>query len=164
MAIDPKLDDTDWKLLEALQEDARLSYAELGRRLALSPPAVTERVRRLETLGVVTGYRAMIDPERVGLGIQATIRLVISSSRECLTIGDRLRDVPEVLECYRVTGADSHVLRVACRSIRHLDEVIARIMPESGETVTSVVLSTPVPWHPVTRSLAEGSPEGSAGG
>jgi Lrp/AsnC family leucine-responsive transcriptional regulator len=159
MAIDTKLDEIDWRLLEALQEDARLTYAELGRRLALSPPAVAERVRRLEAAGAITGYHAMIDPERVGLGIQATVRLMISSSDECQTIGERLSQVPEVLECYRVTGADSHVLRLACRSIRHLDQVLARIMPQSGETITSVVLTTPVPWHPITRELVQGVPD-----
>lgn len=156
MAVETKIDETDWRLLEALQEDARLTYAELGRRLALSPPAVAERLRRLEATGVITGYHAMIDPERVGLGIQATVRIVTRNSDECQTIGDRLRRVPEVLECYRVTGSDSHILRLAARSIPHLDQLIGRIMPQNGETITSVVLTTPVPWRPITRTLAEG--------
>lgn len=153
---EPKLDEVDWKLLDALQEDARLSFAEIGRRLGLSAPAVTERTRRLEAAGVITGYHATVDPQRVGLGIQAVIRIATTSSQECQTLGDRLCAVPEVLECHRITGSDSHIVRVACRSIAHLDSVLSRVMPDRGETVTSVVLTVPVPWRAISRQLAEG--------
>lgn len=147
------LDATDWGLLEALQEDARLSWAELGRRVNLSPPAVAERVRRLEDQQVIRGYRAEVNLARVGLPVQAVIRVVTTDSGECTNHGARLREVPEVLECHRVTGSDSYVARVAVRSMDHLEELLSRVAPSHGDTITGVVLSTPVPCKPVRRGL-----------
>jgi Lrp/AsnC family leucine-responsive transcriptional regulator len=149
------LDDVDWKLVEALQDDARISFAELGRRVSLSPPAVAERVRRLELAGVITGYRAVVDLARLGLSMQAMVR-VVANGKSCELMGSQLEAMPEVLEATRVTGTDSHVMRVAVRSVEHLEEFLNRLMPQSGGTVTSIVLSAPVPYRTVTRELAEG--------
>ncbi|MBJ7604391.1 MAG: Lrp/AsnC family transcriptional regulator [Candidatus Dormibacteraeota bacterium] len=151
------LDETDWRLVEALQENARLTLAELGRQLELSPPAVAERVRRLEVLGVIAGYRADIDPARLGLPLEAVVRIQASSANECQTIGDRISKEPEVLRCWRITGSDSHVLHLAVRSVEHLDDALSRVMPRSGGTVTGVVLNTPVPRRTITRTLAQGT-------
>src|SRR2546423_12830984 len=115
------LDDVDWKLVEALQDDARISFAELGRRVSLSPPAVAERVRRLELAGVITGYRAVVDLARLGLSMQAMVR-VVANGKSCELMGSQLEAMPEVLEATRVTGTDSHVMRVAVRSVEHLEE------------------------------------------
>ncbi len=153
-----KLDDLDWKLVEALQEDARLTFAELGRRVSLSPPAVAERVRRLELSGVLTGYHAEVDPARLGLPLQAVIRLVVSNGAECQALAGRLKPVPEVLSCHRVTGSDSYIVRVAVRSVEHLEDLIGRLMPFSGDTITAIVLTTPVAFKAITRDLADPAP------
>src|SRR2546428_1033216 len=108
------LDDVDWKLVEALQDDARISFAELGRRVSLSPPAVAERVRRLELAGVITGYRATVDLARLGLGMQALVR-VMATGRDCESMGSRLVSLPEGLEAPRGTRSDRHVIPLAVR-------------------------------------------------
>ena len=149
----PGVDNTDWGIVEALQDDARLTWAELGRRVNLSPPAVAERVKRLEEQGVIKGYRAEIDLARLGLPMQAVIRIVTSSAAECNNLGARLKEVPEVLECYRVTGSDSYVIRVALRSMEHLEGLLERVGPTYGDTITAMVLSTPVTSKPVGRNL-----------
>ena len=152
------LDDVDWHLLEVLQEDARLTYAELGRRVSLSPPAVAERIKRLEGAGVIRGYHADLDLAKLGFPMEALIRMVISNGHECNLIGDRLRQVPEVLECHRVTGTDSFHLRVALRSVDHLEQVLSRILPSSGDTITAIVLSTVVRHRVITRQMAHPAP------
>ena len=147
------LDETDWRLLEALQDDARLTFAELGRHVSLSPPAVAERVRRLELAGILTGYRASVDLSKLGLGMQAMIR-VVATGHDCENMGSRLKAMPEVLQAYRVTGTDSHIVRVAVRSVEHLEDLLNRLMPHSSDSVTSIILSTPIPFRTVTKQLA----------
>ena len=144
------LDETGWRLLRELQEDARLSFAELGRRVGLSTPAVAERVRNLEAAGIVKGYRAEIDLARVGLPILAVVRMSV--------MGDVLgritavaREIPEVLECHRATGADSFIMKVAVASVEHLERLIDQLTP-FGSTSTSIVLSSPVARRTVTAA------------
>ena len=158
MAVDssPTVDSTDWGLVEALQENARLTFAELGRRVSLSPPAVAERVRRLEETGVLQGYHAEVNLAALGLPMQAMIRITTNNVAECATHGHRLQEVPEVLEAQRVTGSDSYIVRVAVRSMEHLEGLLNRIAPHSGDTLTAMVLSTPVPRRLVTRELVDG--------
>jgi Lrp/AsnC family leucine-responsive transcriptional regulator len=152
----PTIDATDWGLLEALQENARLTFAELGRRVSLSPAAVAERVRRLEETGVLRGYHAELDLVALGVPMQAIIRITTSSSTECTTHGHRLAEVPEVLEAQRVTGTDSYIARVAVRSMEHLEDLLTRIAPHNGDTFTAMVLSTPVRSRIVNRKLVNG--------
>lgn len=120
------LDDVDWRLLEALQSDGRASYADLGRLVGLSPSAVTERVRRLEESGVITGYAAEVDPEKLGLTIMALVRVRYPSGNY-RPFRDLLATTPEVGEAHHVTGEDCFVLTVRARSMRHLEEVSGRI-------------------------------------
>jgi Lrp/AsnC family leucine-responsive transcriptional regulator len=136
------LDEIDKKILSILQDDARVSYAELGRRVGLTTPAVIERVRKLEDAGVISGYRAEIDLSRIGFPITAFIRMSITGIDYSHIIEVALQS-SEVLECHRGTGGDSFIMKVAVRSVEHLQEVIDRLTPY-GITTTTIVLSSPV--------------------
>jgi len=122
--------------------DARVSYAELGRRVGLTTPAVIERVRKLEDAGVITGYRADIDTAKVGLAIMAFVRMSITGV-DYSHIIEVAEQSNEVLECHRGTGGDSFIMKVAVSSVEHLQEVIDRLVPY-GITTTTIVLSSPV--------------------
>lgn len=158
------LDDTDWRLLEALQQDGRASYADLGRAVGLSPSAVTERVRRMEERGVITGYRCEVDPEKVGLPIMALVRLRYPHGNY-RPFHELVAATPEVTEAHHVTGEDCFVLTVRARSMRHLEEVTGRISG-LGPVTTSVVYSSPLPRRPVAGARdrsASGARPRSAG-
>lgn len=151
------LDEIGWRILQELQARARLSYAELGRRVGLSIPAVTERVRRLEDAGIITGYHAGIDPEKVGLPITAFIRMSITG-----TVTPRLtallKEMPEITECHRSTGGDSFVMKINVSSVHHLEKLIDRLLP-FGTTTTSLVLSSPVAKRFIEKpSVPAGNP------
>ena len=146
------LDDLDWRLLEALQRDGRASYADLGRLIGLSPSAVTERVRRLEETGVITGYAAEVDAERLGLAIHALVRLRYPHGNY-RPFHDLLATTPEIGEAHHVTGEDCFVLTVRARSMRHLEELTGRI-GGLGSVTTSVVYSSPLRRRAVVGSAA----------
>jgi len=142
------LDAKGWQIVRELQLEGRMSFAELGRRVGLSTPAAAERVKNLEAAGIIRGYRAEIDLDKVGLPILAVIRM--SAVGDVLTrITAAVRDMPEVLECHRATGADSFIMKVAVASVEHLEALIDRLTP-FGSTSTSIVLSSPV-----TRNIVE---------
>jgi len=136
------IDDIDRKILRELQSDARVSYAELGRRVGLTTPAVIERVRKLEDAGVILGYRAEIDTAKIGLPITAFIRMSITGV-DYSHIIEVAEATNEVLECHRGTGGDSFILKVAVASVEHLQEIIDKLTPY-GITTTAIVLSSPV--------------------
>jgi Lrp/AsnC family leucine-responsive transcriptional regulator len=137
------IDDVNRRLLAELQEDARVSLAELGRRVGLSSPAVTERLQRLERQGVINGYRAEIDPKALGLALTAVIR-VRPAPGQLHNVGDLARETPEIVECIRVTGDDCYVMTAHLRDVGHLEEVIDRFAV-LGQTTTSIAQSAPVP-------------------
>ena len=147
-------DATDRRILAELQEDARLSMAELGRRVGLSAPAVAERVGRLERGGVITAYRAEVDPARLGLTLTTIIR-VRPAPGQLENVADRARRTPEVVECRRVTGDDCYVMTAHVRDVVHLEEVIDHFAV-LGATTTAIVQSSPVPRRPV--DVAEPAP------
>jgi Lrp/AsnC family leucine-responsive transcriptional regulator len=153
------LDDTDWRILAALQRDGRLSFADLAREVAMSPSAVTERVRRLEQTGVITGYHAVVAPERVGLPILAYVRLRYPTGNY-RPFHALLNRAPEVVEAHHVTGEDCFVLKVAARSMAHLEEVAGRIAA-LGSITTSVVYSSPLPAREIARPAA--APQATGG-
>lgn len=134
------LDQTGWQILEELQQNGRISFAELGRRVGLTLPAVAERVRKMEDAGIITGFHAEVDPARIGLPIAAFIRISVVGD-VFARVAKAVRDMPEVLECHRGTGADSFTLKVAVESVQHLERVIDELTP-FGTTSTSIVLST----------------------
>ena len=136
------MDAIDWKILRELQADARISYAELGRRVGLTTPAVIERVRKLEDAKIITGYRAEIDTAKVGLPITAFIRMSISGV-DYSHIIEVAEKSEEVLECHRGTGGDSFIMKVAVSDVGHLQTLIDKLTPY-GITTTSIVLSSPV--------------------
>ena len=142
MTITPQytLDATDWKLLEALQANARESFTLLGKRVGLSRPAVAERIRRLEDAGVITGYRVALDPVKLGLPITAFIRMHTNQHDAAENLTTLLTSLPEVQECYRGTGGDCFTIKVIVPSIAHLDLVLQRIQTY-GEPTTSVMLA-----------------------
>jgi Lrp/AsnC family transcriptional regulator, leucine-responsive regulatory protein len=148
MAYEPQLlDTTNLRILEELQADARLTMAELGRRVSLSPPAVAERVQRLERAGVVTGYHAAVDPKAIGYPIAAVVR-VRPASRQLHRIPEVAREVPEVVECYRITGEDCFFVKLHLRSMDDLEAILDRFV-QFGQTTTSIVHSAPVAPRPL---------------
>jgi Lrp/AsnC family leucine-responsive transcriptional regulator len=136
------IDEIDWKILKELQENARVTYAELGRRVGLTTPAVIERVRKLEDAKIITGYRAEIDTAKVGFPITAFIRMSITGVDYSHIIEVAKRS-NEVLECHRGTGGDSFIIKVAVSDVEHLQTLIDKFTPY-GITTTSIVLSSPV--------------------
>ena len=147
MTADFTPDRTDWQLLAELQRDGRASYADLARAVAMSASAVAERIRRLEEAGVIAGYRATVDPERVGLTIMALVRLRYPTGNY-RPFHALLDTTSEVIEAHHVTGEDCFVLTVLAISMRHLEEVTGRI-GGLGAVTTSVVYSSPLPRRPV---------------
>ena len=137
------VDSTNLRLLAELQADARLSLAELGRRVGLSSPAVADRLARLEEDGVIRGYRAEIDPRALGYSLSVVIR-IRPAPRELRKVADVAVDTPEIVQCDRVTGEDCYVMRAHVRDVEHLEEVIDRFTPY-GQTTTSIIQSSPVP-------------------
>jgi Lrp/AsnC family leucine-responsive transcriptional regulator len=138
------LDATGWKILDALQQDARLSFHELGRRVGLSAPAAAERVRRLEEAGIIAGYRAIVPPAAVGITISAFVRVTCPSpDRYYQRILALAQKMPQVIEAHHVAGDDSFVLKIGTADLAELEQVIGKLTT-LGNTVTSVILSTPL--------------------
>ena len=150
------LDRTGWHILRMLQENARMTYAQIGKQVGLTAPGVADRIRRMEEAGILTGYRASIDLKLVGLGITAYLRIKASSRpRDALVCC--LQDSAEVLEAHNVTGTDDFLIKIAVRDVDHLSEVIVRISEQPGveETVTYIVMHTPVAHRSVDDSMLQ---------
>ncbi|MGN6432135.1 MAG: Lrp/AsnC family transcriptional regulator [Gaiellaceae bacterium] len=137
-----KIDATDRKIIGELTTDGRVSLAELGRRVSLSPPAVAERVQRLERAGIITGYRAELDPRALGYQLTAIVRIKPAPGR-LPRIPELALEIPEVAECHRITGEDCFFLKVHLRSIEDLSVVLDRFL-EYGETTTSLINASPI--------------------
>jgi len=151
------LDSTDWAILSELQEDARISLTELGRRVSLSASATTERVRRLESIGVITGYRAEVDLTKVGYPVLAVVRLKYPGNKH-EPLHRLLAERREILECLRTTGDDCYTLKVAAASMPHLEDLVNELT-DFGSTTTNLVYSQTQryrgPEKPVTDSVRE---------
>ena len=139
------VDDRDLEIIAALQEDARATYADVGRRVGLSPSSVHERVRKLEETGVIRSYRAVIDPEALGLFVTALVAVTPLDPTQPDDLPERVED------CFSVAGESNYVLKVRVRTTGHLEELIRRLR-EKGQvqTRTTVVLSTPFEHRPLS--------------
>jgi Lrp/AsnC family leucine-responsive transcriptional regulator len=154
------LDATNLRLLTELQSNARLSLAELGRRVGLSSPAVAERLQRLEQERVILGYHTELDPRALGLSLSAIVR-VRPAPGQLHKLAEHAQQAPEVVDCRRITGEDCYSLTIHVRSIEHLEEVIDRFA-SYGQTTTSIVQSAPVRNRGIAlQTLPEGSSPGS---
>ncbi|MFI6473502.1 Lrp/AsnC family transcriptional regulator [Streptomyces sp. NPDC050516] len=142
-------DATDWLILEALQQEGRATFAELARTVSMSASAVTERVRRLEEAGVIAGYTAVVDQERLGRPILAFVRLRYPNGHY-KPFHDLVEATPEIMEAHHVTGDDCFVIKVAARSMSHLEEISGKI-GTLGSVTTSVVYSSPLPRRAIGR-------------
>lgn len=138
------MDETDRALVEALRRNGRDSYAELGRRVGLSPPAVHDRVARLEATGVITGYHAAVVPAAIGLGVSALVGIYLSDSAEQNEVADRLEAVPQIEDCWLVAGEEAFVVKVRVADVAALERLLGvlRRVPGVARSVTTVVLST----------------------
>ena len=137
-----EVDAVDRRLIGELQADGRVSIAELGRRVGLSAPAVTDRLRRLERGGVITGYGADVDPRALGYTLSAIMR-IRPTARLIPKVAELARETPEVVECHRITGEDCFFMKLHVRDVRHLEELIDSFILY-GQTTTSIIQSSPV--------------------
>ena len=144
------LDERDLEIVSALREDARATYADIAARVGLSASSVHERVRKLEAAGVITAYRAVVDPEALGLFVTALIAVTPLDPQQPDDLPERLADVPEVEDCLSVAGEANYILKVRTRSTNHLEELIRRLREKAGvSTRTTIALSIPFEGRPV---------------
>ena len=142
-ANDSSIDDISRRIVSELQRDGRMTIAELGRRVGLSAPAVTERLQRLEGAGVIRGYHADVNPRAIGLSLSAVVR-IRPAPGQLRNVAEAAVEANEVIECHRITGEDCYIMRAHVRDVEHLEELIDRFTP-LGQTTTSIVQSSPVP-------------------
>jgi Lrp/AsnC family leucine-responsive transcriptional regulator len=145
-------DNKNIEILKLLQRNPRMSIAELARKIRMSNPAAKERVRRLEKSGVIAGYRLELDPKAVGHEVTAFVR-VRPLPGHLPKIAALAQQIPEVVECHRVTGEDCFILKVHLPEIASQDRVLDRFLVH-GQTTTSIVQSSPVPPRPPPLSTA----------
>jgi Lrp/AsnC family leucine-responsive transcriptional regulator len=149
------MDRIAWKIIEELQQDARISWAELGRRVGLTTPAVAERVHRLEKLGVIRGFHADISLERLGMPIMIFVRLSMAGPESLVrAFQQHVKTWEEVLECHRVTGSDSFIVKARVVTVEHLESFLDKL-GHYGTTSTSTVLSSPVLQRTITEKIVE---------
>ncbi|MUT64622.1 Lrp/AsnC family transcriptional regulator [Paenibacillus sp. NEAU-GSW1] len=136
------MDQLDFTILRLLQEDGRMTISELSKRVALSRPSVAERLLRLQERGVITGFRAQIPPSAVGRSIQLIIQISELKAAP-IEFEKRIAADEAILECHRVTGTVSYVMKAAVSGMEALTQLVERLMPY-GNVNTSVILSSPV--------------------
>ena len=148
--MNAKLDGYDQKILALVQQDARISHAEIGRQIFLSQPSVSERIKRLESAGVIRGYHADIDPAAFGYQMTAMIRL---STQQGRPYADLVAEQSEIIDCYTVTGEDGAVMRVLATDVAHLQRLIDKLN-RYGSTSTAIVLTTHVSGKVISMPTA----------
>lgn len=141
------MDTTDYKIIEILQKEGRISMKDLGKIVGLTSPAVSERVKRLEEAGVIQGYKAIINPNALGRVIKAFINISLPNNKYKEFIQSAHKD-PRIVECHHITGDDCLVLKVIVKNMYELENVIDSIK-EVGSTKTNVILSTPIQYKSI---------------
>ena len=143
------MDDLSWKILKCLQENARQSNAEIGRVVGISSPAVSERIKKMEDVGVINGYKTIVSSYEVGYQLKAiiTIRAFMGKLKPFLT---KVKSFDEVLNCYRITGNENFVLEVMLKNQKHLEQFIDQLI-SYGETKTQIVLSNVIENAAITK-------------
>lgn len=145
-----KIDDLNWKILECLQENARESFVNIGRKVGLTPPAVAERVKKMEDLEILQGYKTMVSHALTGHQLKAiiTLRAFMGKLKPFLAT---VVSFDEVINCYRITGNENIVMEVVLKDQFHLEKFIDRLI-QYGETRTHIVLSNVVSNAPIKKS------------
>ncbi len=147
------LDERDLEIVAALQEDARATYADVGRRVGLSPSSVHDRVRKLEQMGVIRAYRAVVDPEAIGLFVTALVAVTPLDPTQPDDLPERVEEFREVEDCFSVAGEANYILKVRTRTTGGLEDLIRRLREKGGvQTRTTIVLSTPFEGRPLNPS------------
>ena len=136
------MDDAGKEILRALQDNARISFAELGRKVGLSGPAITERVRKMEEAGIIAGYHTRVNTAKIGFPVTGFVCIQVSRDnfQKVITLA---RDIPEVRECHHCSGDNTFFLKVMATSEEQLEHVMDPFRP-FGEVHTAIVISTPV--------------------
>jgi len=147
------MDVVNFRILEALQEDARMPFTRIGQELGMASPAISDRVKKMEDLGVIRGYKAIVDPKALGYQFQAmiTLRAFVGKLRPLL---DKVPQLREVRNCYRITGTENIIMEVVLEDQGHLERFIDLLIAY-GETRTHVVLSQVIAQNPLGRPLAK---------
>jgi Lrp/AsnC family leucine-responsive transcriptional regulator len=144
------VDERDLEIIAALQEDARATYADIGRRAGLSASSVHERVRKLERSGAIRGYRAIVDPDALGLFVTALIAVTPFDPTQPDDLPERVQDFDEVVDCLSVAGEANYILKVRARTTSDLEDLIQRLREKAEvNTTTTVVLSVPFEGRPL---------------
>ncbi len=144
------IDETDNKIVHLLQTNARLSNGEIGSAVGLNPSSVFERVKKLERKGIITGYTAMVDPEKLGKPLLAFTRVTVGSEGQQDFEASRDRVIkacaeePDILECHHVAGEDCYIIKIRTGGPKQLERLLSRIrvVTQSVHTVTNIVLSS----------------------
>lgn len=142
-----KIDSTNWKILQCLQQNARMSNAEIGRRVGITSPAVAERIRKMEDANILTGYRAEVSPWHTGHQLKAIITLRVFMGR-LKPFLEKVKEYKEILNCYRITGNENIIIEVVLKDQFHLEKFIDKLITY-GETKTHIVLSTVIENAPI---------------
>jgi Lrp/AsnC family leucine-responsive transcriptional regulator len=145
------LDERDLDIIGALQDDARATYADIARRVGLSPSSVHDRVRKLEQSGVIRAYRAEVDPQALGLFVTALVSVMPLDPKQPDDLAGDILEFTEIEDCYSVAGDENYILKVRTRTTSELEDLLQRLREKAGvHTRTTVVLSIPFEGRPIT--------------
>jgi len=148
------MDRTDYKILEILQVDGRISMKDLGKQVGLTAPAVSERVKKLEESNIITGYKAVVNPSRLDKNISAFIDIAMAADKYNYFL-KYAKEKNEIIECHHVTGGDCMTIKVLVKNMLEL-EILIDTIKKMGNTRTSLILSSPIESKPIAVDIPEG--------